>query len=210
MTSSARGASSACAGFSPLCAAARISSATSSGGRSCSIRTCRAPAWRATTTWCASSAARSGRGGSMPRSPRSAAREGIAFPLRSHPPHAVLGRCAPAGALGGARPAAAPATVEALFSAYFTDGKDIGDSACWPRSPRPRAGRPARRALPAQRRRDGVGARRQSPRASAWHQRRPLLRRGGSHAIAGAQEPEVIERLLDVAAVEAAEVGAIG
>jgi predicted DsbA family dithiol-disulfide isomerase len=28
---------------------------------------------------------------------------------------------------------------------------------------------------------------------------------GGRHAIAGAQEPEVIERLLDVAAVEAAE-----
>jgi predicted DsbA family dithiol-disulfide isomerase len=27
----------------------------------------------------------------------------------------------------------------------------------------------------------------------------------GRHAIAGAQEPEVIERLLDVAAVEAAE-----
>jgi predicted DsbA family dithiol-disulfide isomerase len=28
----------------------------------------------------------------------------------------------------------------------------------------------------------------------------------GRHAIAGAQEPEVIERLLDVAAVEAAEI----
>ncbi len=28
---------------------------------------------------------------------------------------------------------------------------------------------------------------------------------GGRHAIAGAQEPEVIERLLDVAAVDAAE-----
>jgi len=93
--------------------------------------------------------------------------------------------------------------VEALFAAHFTDGRDIGDigvlgaiaASC---GLRPAA---ARAFL------DGI--------ADVEHVHGDNLRAhrlgingvpcfvvSGGHAIAGAQEPEVIERLLDVAAVE--------
>lgn len=105
-----------------------------------------------------------------------------------------------------ARMGLADAMVEALFSAHFTDGRDIGDhgvliavaQACGL---------------------DPVGARRflltdeESDAVHADNLRAhrlgingvPCFVVSGRHAIAGAQEPEVIERLLDVAAVEAAE-----
>jgi predicted DsbA family dithiol-disulfide isomerase len=102
------------------------------------------------------------------------------------------------------------ATVEALFHAYFTDGRDIGDLAV--------LGAVA----------DGLGLDIGAVRAflqsdietEAVHADNlrahrlgingvPCFVVAGRHAIAGAQEPEVIERLLDVAAVEATEVGGL-
>ncbi len=96
--------------------------------------------------------------------------------------------------------------VEALFAAHFADGRDIGDGAV----------------LVAVATSCGLDA------ASAWSMLQtdaeldavhadnlrahrlgingvPCFVIGGRHAISGAQEPEVIERLLDVAAVEALE-----
>ncbi len=97
--------------------------------------------------------------------------------------------------------------VEALFSAHFTDGLDIGDhslliaiaTACG------LDGNSARRFLMSD---DEVN----SVHADNLRAHRlgingvPCFVISGRHAIAGAQEPEVIERLLDVAAVEAAEI----
>lgn len=105
-----------------------------------------------------------------------------------------------------ARFARADEMVEALFSAHFTDGLDIGDldmlaaiaGACGL---------------------DPVGARSflageqdiEIIHAENLRSHRlgingvPCFVVAGRHAIAGAQEPEVIERLLDVAAVEADE-----
>ena len=100
----------------------------------------------------------------------------------------------------------ADAMVEALFSAHFTDGRDIGDltvlaavaAACgldWPT---------ARRFLPSDEDVDAVHA--DNLRAHRLGINGvPCFVIAGRHAIAGAQEPEVIERLLDVAAVEAVE-----
>lgn len=92
------------------------------------------------------------------------------------------------------------AVVDALFAAHFTEGRDIGDltvlgtiaSSCGL---------------------DGIGARRflesdgdmESVHAENLRAHRlgingvPCFVIAGKHAIAGAQEPEVIERLLDVA-----------
>jgi len=96
--------------------------------------------------------------------------------------------------------------VEALFSAHFTDGHDIGDmavllalaTAC---GLDPRA---ARLFLMSDEQSDAVHA--DNLRAHRLGINGvPCFVVSGRHAIAGAQEPEVIERLLDVAAVEAAD-----
>ncbi|HTW72804.1 MAG TPA: DsbA family oxidoreductase [Acetobacteraceae bacterium] len=96
--------------------------------------------------------------------------------------------------------------VEALFSAHFTDGRDIGDhavllsiaQACGldlAGSKRFLAGDAEADAVHA----DNLRAHRLGINGV------PCFVIAGRHAIAGAQEPEVIERLLDVAAIEAAE-----
>ncbi len=96
--------------------------------------------------------------------------------------------------------------VEALFSAHFTDGRDIGDhvvllgiaQAC---GLDPVA---VRRFLASDAEADAVHA--DNLRAHRLGINGvPCFVIAGRHAIAGAQEPEVIERLLDVAAIEATE-----
>lgn len=102
-----------------------------------------------------------------------------------------------------ARHGAADVMVEALFETYFRDGADIGD--------------PAVLAMVATRLGlDGVAARRflaTVAEVEAVHSDNlrahrlgingvPCFVVAGRHAIAGAQEPEVLERLLDVALVE--------
>lgn len=100
----------------------------------------------------------------------------------------------------------ADAMVEALFSAHFTDGLDISDhslllaiaAACGLDSAS------ARRFLAGDDEADAVHA--DNLRAHRLGINGvPCFVISGRHAIAGAQEPEVIERLLDVAAVEATE-----
>ena len=96
----------------------------------------------------------------------------------------------------------ADAAVEALFHAYFTDGADIGDlgtlglvadSIGLPPGP-------TRRALAA-------GVESEPVHAENLRAHRlgingvPCFLLEGRHAIAGAQEPEVLDRLLDVALV---------
>jgi predicted DsbA family dithiol-disulfide isomerase len=101
----------------------------------------------------------------------------------------------------------ADAMVEALFSAHFTDGLDIGNqtmlatiaAACG------LDGAATRRFLMSNDEADTVHA--DNLRAHRLGINGvPCFIISGRHAIAGAQEPEVIERLLDVAAVEAAEI----
>ncbi len=96
--------------------------------------------------------------------------------------------------------------VEAVFSAYFTDGYDIGEisvllaivAAC---GLDPQL---ARNFLQGAEHGDTVHA--DNLRAHRLGINGvPCFVVSGRHAIAGAQEPEVIERLFDVAAVEAAE-----
>ena len=96
-------------------------------------------------------------------------------------------------------------TVEALFAAHFSDGRDIGDHGVLA-------------AVAGSCGLDSVAVRpylRGDDDADAVHADNlrahrlgingvPCFIVSGRHAIAGAQEPEVIERLLDVAAVEAA------
>jgi predicted DsbA family dithiol-disulfide isomerase len=100
----------------------------------------------------------------------------------------------------------ADGVVEALFAAHFVDGRDIGEisvlvaiaTSCGlvPAS--------ARAMLMSNAEVDGVHA--DNLRAHRLGINGvPCFVIGGRHAIAGAQEPEVIERLLDVAAVEAIE-----
>ena len=93
--------------------------------------------------------------------------------------------------------------VEALFAAHFCDGRDIGNGAvltaiaasCGLRADAAAAFL-------------GSGAEAEAVHADNLRAHRlgingvPCFVVGGRHAIAGAQEPEVIERLLDVAAVE--------
>lgn len=106
----------------------------------------------------------------------------------------------------GARFARADEVVEALFTAHFTEGADIGDRAtllaiatsCGLPGPA------ARRFLSSDEEVDSVHA--DNLRAHRLGINGvPCFVVSGRHAIAGAQEPEVIERLLDIAAVEAGE-----
>ncbi|MGE0418042.1 MAG: DsbA family oxidoreductase [Acetobacteraceae bacterium] len=100
----------------------------------------------------------------------------------------------------------ADSMVEALFSAYFTDGYDIGDHnvllaiavACGLDSTH------VSRFLMTDDELDAVHT--ENLRAHRLGINGvPCFVIDGRHAIAGAQEPEVIERLLDVAAVDATE-----
>jgi predicted DsbA family dithiol-disulfide isomerase len=94
--------------------------------------------------------------------------------------------------------------VEALFAAHFTEGRDIGDAgvlaavaaSCGLRSSAARA------FLATDAEQDNVHA--DNLRAHRLGINGvPCFVVGGRHAIAGAQEPEVIERLLDIATVDA-------
>ena len=96
--------------------------------------------------------------------------------------------------------------VEALFAAHFTDGRDIGDlhvltdvtAACGLDGPA------VRHFLAGEADIDAVHA--ENLRAHRLGINGvPCFVIGGRHAIAGAQEPEVIERLLDVALVDVTE-----
>jgi predicted DsbA family dithiol-disulfide isomerase len=104
-----------------------------------------------------------------------------------------------------ARYGRADAMVEALFSAHFTDGLDIGDHAVLT-AVAVACGLDAGDAnwfLLSEQETDAVHA--ENLRAHRLGINGvPCFVIGGGHAIAGAQEPEVIERLFDVAAVEAA------
>ena len=100
----------------------------------------------------------------------------------------------------------ADAVVEALLSAYFTDGRDIGDSAVLVAIASACGLDPtaARQFLAGEDDVDSVHA--DNLRAHRLGINGvPCFVIGGHHAIAGAQEPEVIERLLDVATIEATE-----
>jgi len=105
-----------------------------------------------------------------------------------------------------ARHGRADALVEALFSAHFTDGLDIGNAASLALI----AGAcgldkaAVRTFLASEQEADAVHA--DNLRAHRLGINGvPCFVVAGHHAIAGAQEPEVIERLLDVAAVEATD-----
>jgi len=95
---------------------------------------------------------------------------------------------------------------EALFAAYFTDGRDIGDSGTLTTIAAACGLDPAAA-------RDFLASDDQTDAIHTDNLRAhrlgingvPCFIMGGRHAIAGAQEPEVIERMLDVAAIEAAE-----
>jgi len=96
--------------------------------------------------------------------------------------------------------------VEAVFSAHFTDGLDIGDSAVLAAVAHA-IGLDAAAAL------SFLASEAEIETVHAENLRAhrlgingvPCYIIAGRHAIAGAQEPEVIERLLDVATVEATE-----
>jgi predicted DsbA family dithiol-disulfide isomerase len=96
-------------------------------------------------------------------------------------------------------------TVEAVFAAHFADGRDVGDPAVLAAI----AGSCGLNAVHA---RALLGSDAETDVVHADNLRAhrlgingvPCFVVAGSHAIAGAQEPEVIERLLDVAAVDAA------
>jgi predicted DsbA family dithiol-disulfide isomerase len=101
---------------------------------------------------------------------------------------------------------AADSVVDALFSAHFTDGHDIGDPAVLAAVATAAGldGARVRRLLATEEDVDAIHA--ENLRAHRIGINGvPCFVVGGRHAIAGAQEPEVIERLLDVAAVEATE-----
>jgi predicted DsbA family dithiol-disulfide isomerase len=93
--------------------------------------------------------------------------------------------------------------VEAVFAAHFTDGRDIGDIAVLAAIAASCGLRPmaARGFLASTADVDAVHA--DNLRAHRLGINGvPCFVVSGCHAIAGAQEPEVIERLLDVAAAE--------
>jgi predicted DsbA family dithiol-disulfide isomerase len=94
--------------------------------------------------------------------------------------------------------------VEAVFAAHFTDGRDIGDLAVLTAIAASCGLRPssARSFLASNQEADAVHA--DNLRAHRLGINGvPCFVVSGCHAIAGAQEPEVLERLLDVAAAEA-------
>ncbi|TDH60893.1 DsbA family oxidoreductase [Dankookia rubra] len=98
---------------------------------------------------------------------------------------------------------AADAAVDAVFEAYFMEGADIGDAAVLAAI----AGRLGLEA-PMARRFLATVAEVEAVHADNLRAHRlgingvPCFVVAGRHAIAGAQEPEVLERLLDVALVE--------
>ncbi len=97
----------------------------------------------------------------------------------------------------------ADGVVEALFAAHFADGRDLGDPAVLSAVAASCGldAAEARAMLGSDSELDGVHA--DNLRAHRLGINGvPCFVVAGSHAIAGAQEPEVIERLLDVAAVE--------
>ena len=103
------------------------------------------------------------------------------------------------------------AVVEALFYAYFSDGKDIGDIGLLSAVAAGAGLDPgaARAFLHSDVETEAVhGDNLRAHRLGINGV--PCFIVAGTYAIAGAQEPEVIERLLDVAAVEAAKVGVAG
>ncbi len=96
--------------------------------------------------------------------------------------------------------------VEALFAAHFTDGRDIGDLAVLSLVATARGldGSAALSFLLGDAECETVHA--ENLRAHRLGINGvPCFVVGGRHAIAGAQEPEVLERLLNVAAIEAIE-----
>jgi predicted DsbA family dithiol-disulfide isomerase len=96
--------------------------------------------------------------------------------------------------------------VEALFAAHFADGRDIGDVSvlCAIAASCGLDHNAARTMLNSDAELDAIHA--DNLRAHRLGINGvPCFVVAGRHAIAGAQEPEVIERLLDVAAVEMAE-----
>jgi predicted DsbA family dithiol-disulfide isomerase len=98
----------------------------------------------------------------------------------------------------------ADAAVEALFAAHFTDGHDIGDPSVLAAIAAALGLDPARlrRLLASDADVDVIQA--ENLRAHRIGINGvPCFVVAGRHAIAGAQEPEVLERLLDVAAAEA-------
>jgi predicted DsbA family dithiol-disulfide isomerase len=95
--------------------------------------------------------------------------------------------------------------VEALFAAHFADGRDLGDLGvlCAIATSCGLDPADARAMLASDAELDGVHA--DNLRAHRLGINGvPCFVVAGRHAIAGAQEPEVIERLLDVAAVQMA------
>ena len=98
----------------------------------------------------------------------------------------------------------ADAAVHALFEAYFCEGQDIGDQAALAAIAEGLGldGADTRRVLAGQQEAEAVHA--DNLRAHRLGINGvPCFVVQGRHAIAGAQEPEVLERLLDVALVEA-------
>lgn len=95
---------------------------------------------------------------------------------------------------------------EALFAAHFADGHDIGDIAVL-RAIAASTGLDAAAAVAFLRSDEDVdGVHADNLRAHRLGINGvPCFVVAGRHAVAGAQEPEVIERLLDVAAVDASE-----
>ena len=94
--------------------------------------------------------------------------------------------------------------VEALFAAHFTDGHDIGDHAVLTAIATACGMEPlaVRRFLASDAEAEGVHS--DNLRAHRLGINGvPCFVVDGTHAIAGAQEPEVIERLLDIATVDA-------
>ncbi len=105
-----------------------------------------------------------------------------------------------------ARVGRAAEVAEVLFAAHFTDGRDLGDHGVL-------AAVAASCGLDPQAARAFLAGSEEADAVHAENLRAhrlgingvPCFVVAGRHAIAGAQEPEVIERLLDVAAVEASE-----
>lgn len=107
---------------------------------------------------------------------------------------------------GSGRDDGVSALVEALYSAHFTEGQDIGDHRVLAALAARHGLDPATalRFLASDLEREMVFA--ENLRAHRLGINGvPCFVIGGRHAIAGAQDPEVIDRLLDVALVEAAE-----
>ena len=96
--------------------------------------------------------------------------------------------------------------VEALFAAHFTDGHDIGDLAVLRAVGASCGLDPASVAIFLRSEEEADGVHADNLRAHRLGINGvPCFVVAGRHAIAGAQEPEVIERLLDVAAVDGGE-----